>query len=257
MEELNIDLLIVISTIIILLVVLMMVLIYVGFLKKKSELLLKQKAEQANFEKELALTQIEMKEQTLTYVGQELHDDLGQKLSVAKLLNNKLLAGKPETDYETLEEINSILGECIRDIRGMAKTFITDNVEHFGIIDSTQREVDRLKRLDFVKINFFFNNHDVDINSKHSLILFRIIQECINNSLKHSKARIIDIHVDDSASMLNIQIKDNGIGIEKKNETYGSGLKNMRNRAKMINANFSIVSESGQGTEILIKYPKL
>ena len=72
-------------------VVLMMVLIYVFYVRKKGELLLSQKEKDIKFQQELTLAQIEMREVTLNYIGQELHDDIGQKLSVAKLMVNQLI----------------------------------------------------------------------------------------------------------------------------------------------------------------------
>ena len=72
-------------------VVLMMVLIYVFYVRKKGELLLSQKEKDIKFQQELTLAQIEMREVTLNYIGQELHDDIGQKLSVAKLMINQLI----------------------------------------------------------------------------------------------------------------------------------------------------------------------
>ena len=84
MKANEVDILIIISTIIILFVVLMMVLIYMFYVRKKGELLLSQKEKDIRFQQELTLAQIEMREVTLTYIGQELHDDIGQKLSVSK-----------------------------------------------------------------------------------------------------------------------------------------------------------------------------
>lgn len=252
----GLELLIIFSTIIVSLVVTMMILIYIFFIRKKTQLLLKQQEKELMFSKELALSQIEMKEQTLSYVGQELHDDLGQKLSVARLMSNKLSTQLVDEKKESIAEISNLIGECISDLRNLAKNFITDQIEHFGLIDSIEREVKRIDRLDFVKVQFFFNNHDIDMNSKHAVILFRIVQECINNSLKHSKAKKMFISVDDNSDSIEIKIQDNGVGIVENSNDFGSGFKNMKNRAELINAKFLMNSELNKGTEIKIKYQK-
>jgi signal transduction histidine kinase len=102
------DFLLILTTFMILLVVLMMVAIYSVFIKKKSQLILLQKIKEATFEQELANSQVEIKEQTLNYIGQELHDDLGQKLSVARLMTNKLSFCHED---ETKENLNSPIME--------------------------------------------------------------------------------------------------------------------------------------------------
>lgn len=252
----NTDLLIIFSSLTILVVVFMMVLIYIFFIKKKSQLLLEQQQKVAIFRQELASSQVEMKEQTLSYIGQELHDDLGQKLSVAKLMNNQLIHVLDGENKESLKEINELLGECIQDIRNLSKTLITEQIEHFGLMESIEREVKRIKKLNLLKINFQFNEHDIDINSKHALILFRIVQECMNNTLKHSRAKEMSISVQNETEKISIQLKDNGIGFDDTEKQNGSGLKSIRNRAKLINTEFEIFTKKNQGTTVHLTYRK-
>lgn len=251
------ELLIIFSSLIILMVLIMMVLIYVGFLRKKSEMILQEQEKELKFAQELALSQIEMREQTLRYVGQELHDDIGQKLSVAKLLNNKLSSQLQLSEREFLKEINDLLGECISDIRNLSKTFISHHIEHIGLIESIEREVRRIRKLDFITVNYIHNVKEINIDPKHSLILFRIIQECVNNVLKHSRSKKLDIVLDDCIKTLEIRIIDQGIGIPDNSGEDGSGLRNITNRAQVINADFTIDSVKDQGTEVKIVYPKI
>ena len=166
-----------------------MVAIYSVFIKKKSQLILLQKIKEATFEQELANSQVEIKEQTLNYIGQELHDDLGQKLSVARLMTNKLSYSTESDNKIIANEINLLIGECIQDIRNISKVFITKQVEHFGFIESLEREIFRIQRFQLLEVHYDINNRDLEINSSHALILFSIIQECINNVIKHSKSK--------------------------------------------------------------------
>lgn len=250
------DLLIILSTFIILLVVLMMVSIYSVFIRKKSELILSQKIKDSTFEQELANSQIEIKEQTLNYVGQELHDDLGQKLSVARLMTNKMSYSNEMESEKIVEEINLLLGECIQDIRNLSRIFITTQVKHFGFVESLEREIFRIQRLQLMEVEYEISNHNLEINPEHALILFRIIQECINNVIKHSKSKWMQLLVDDQKDNIKISITDKGIGFVADSESDGSGLKNMLSRAKIINAEFSMNSSMNNGTVVLIKYNK-
>lgn len=252
------DTLIILSTIVILAVVSIMFVVYAFFIKKKSELLYKQKLKETFLENELANSQIEIREQTLNYIGQELHDDLGQKLTVAKLMIGGMLQSENPEKAESLAEINALLGESIQDIRNLSKTFITDTVMHFGLIESIEQEVRRIRKLKLINVEFKTNRTNLDINSKHSLILFRIIQETINNSLKHSNAKNLYLDVSDSPAHLEIMIKDDGKGFDQNSfKAEGSGLSNVSNRAHLINATCGIKSEIGTGTSVLIDYKKI
>ncbi|RCU42249.1 hypothetical protein EIZ47_09885 [Chryseobacterium lacus] len=248
------ELLMVFSTIIILTMVVIMALLYSTFLRKRTDLLLKEREKELKFEQELALSQVEIKEQTLSYIGRELHDDLGQKLSVAKMMNNKFFTAEQPQSTDIAKEMNLLIGECINDIRNLSKMFITDQVAHFGLLDSLEREVKRIKKLGFVKVELQTNVCCVEMDSKHAVILFRILQECLNNALKHSKAKSISISVNSSPEILYIAIKDDGIGMVQKLEYDGVGIRSMKKRAEMINADFKILSEKNNGTEIIIQY---
>lgn len=250
------DLLIIVTTFVILTVVLMMVSVYGIFIKKKSALLLDQQRQVALYDQELAIAQVEIKEQTLNYIGQELHDDLGQKLSVARLMTNKISFPSDGDRNEIAQEINSLLGECIQDIRNLSKVFITKQVEYFGFIESLEREIFRIKRLNLLEVEYEINNHDLDINSDHALILFRIVQECITNVIKHSKSKKIELKVVETPNNIRIFVNDNGVGFESNIKNDGSGLQNMKSRANIINAEFHINSVLNKGTKIKITYKK-
>ena len=252
----EIDFLLMITTFIILIVILMMVLVYGVFVKKKSELLLFQQKKEALFEQELAISQVEIKEQTLNYIGQELHDDLGQKLSVARLMTNKIAMADECEKKNIALEINMLIGECIQDIRNLSKVFISKQVKHFGFVESLEREIFRIERLELMDVDYQINNHHLEFNPDHALILFRIIQECINNVIKHAKSNKILIKIEDHLNFIDISIMDYGIGFNAKKRNDGSGLANIKNRAQIINADFTIKSTENLGTEITISYKK-
>ncbi|STD11692.1 sensor histidine kinase [Chryseobacterium carnipullorum] len=227
-----------------------------GLYQKENHTSDRPKRKDMRFEKELATSQVEIKEQTLNYIGQELHDDVGQKLSVVRLRQNQLISKLKNSEKEELNELSELLGECIQDIRNLSKTLITEQIIHFGLTESIEREVKRIQKLKLLKIEFITQKQDIDISPKHGLILFRIIQESINNILKHSRAKNVTIRVDDDQDTLRINISDNGKGFNTNQIQDGSGLKNMEVRAKLIHAEFSIQSELDKGTQTSITYYK-
>lgn len=252
----EIDFLLAATTFIVLVVVLMMVFVYGIFIRKKSELMLAQQKKEATFEQELAISQVEMKEQILNYIGQELHDDVGQKLSVARLMTNKIMRAADGDKQAIAKEINLLIGECIQDIRNLSKVFISNQVRHFGFVESLEREIFRIERLELMQVEYHVNNHNLQIDADHALILFRIIQECINNAIKHARSNRLYIKVDDRLANIKIFITDYGRGFQNPQSADGSGLKNIKNRARLINADFSIRSTANFGTEITITYKK-
>ncbi|WP_285268783.1 sensor histidine kinase [Kaistella rhinocerotis] len=250
------DIIVILCSIIILIVLLILIVIYGVFIKKKSELLLIHQQKEAIFEQELARSQVELQNQTLKYIGQELHDDLGQKLSVARLMTSKLKHADP-ADLRIVEEINLILGESLQDIRNISKSFITPAADVGDFVESLEKEVFRIKRLSLLEVDYRINRHHLPINADHGLILFRIIQECITNVIKHSRSKSIQIIVEDRPKQTKFVISDKGIGFKTARNFEGIGLKNMINRAKIINAEFKISSEENQGTAVTIIYKKL
>lgn len=250
------DFLIISTTFIILFTVLMMVMIYGVFIKKKSQLLLQQQKKDALFEQELAVSQIEIKEQTLNYIGQELHDDLGQKLSVARLMTSKITLTGCKENVQIAKEINMLVGECIQDIRNLSKVFITGQIEHFGLVDSIEREIRRIKRLDLLEVDYQINNANFEIDSDHALILFRIVQESITNVIKHSKSNVLRIAIENESDLIRIIVEDKGKGMIEKEVVRGTGMNNMENRAKLIRADLKINSLENIGTKVTLIYNK-
>ncbi len=247
---------ILLSTISILFLISIMILLYVFFINKKSSLLLEKQLREKQFEKELTTTQIEIKEETLNYIGQELHDDIGQKLTVARIQTNQLIAKLQDNRKEELSEINDIIKQCIEDVRNLSKTLSSSHIEHFGIVDSLEREIQRVKKLSYLTVDFSCNNNDIDMDGRHALILFRIVQECINNALKHSKTKYLQLVIADADDSLSICIKDKGKGFDTQKPHEGRGMKNIISRANLIGSDINIHSQENKGTTIDLKYYK-
>jgi len=248
--------LVVIFTITLILIVLLMFSIYGLFINKKSKLILQQKKTQLDFERELAEAQIEIKEEILNFVGQELHDNIGQKLSASKIWLNQLKLNSEPNAVSSIQEIINLIGETIDEVRGLSKNLISEQINYFGLIEAIQREVNRSNQYGSVEINLIKTINEVDINHKHALILFRMFQECFNNALKHSKAKKITIELIEKVQELIIIIEDNGIGFEVLNNNTGSGLRNIQTRAKLINTEIKINSQQKKGTITQLNYHK-
>jgi signal transduction histidine kinase len=218
------------------------------------------------YDQELLRSQLEIQERTLKTISQELHDNIGQMLSVVKLSVSGALytMDKQTPEYESITASKDILNKAIGDLSNLTKSLHTDRIAQVGLDESIQYEIETIKKTGLVDIEFFreVSDHHYSINGQTSVFLFRMFQEIVNNTLKHSKATRVNIYINytkDNTFVL--KIEDNGVGFdfnEKKNtasSSSGVGLKSMLNRAKLIKADFLIDSKLGKGTTITITLP--
>ncbi len=207
------------------------------------------------FQQELLRTQLEIQEQTFKTISQEIHDNIGQVLSLAKLNLNTLDFTKEEATKEKTSSAKELVAKAIQDLRDLSKTLNTENIASLGLIKAIEQQLQMLDKTG-IQTNLQILGAIVALEPQKELILFRIIQEALNNIIKHAKASAIKIRAEYGKN-LKIMIDDNGGGFDT-NETEaaeGSGLRNMRSRSALIGAEFTINSKKDSGTEILLSLP--
>ncbi|PCH77779.1 MAG: histidine kinase [Flavobacteriaceae bacterium] len=255
-NEGQIKLLVLVTTVIILLLGITVVVLFSFFQKKKVGYIAKQREVQQQFEEELTKSKIEIREQALQNISWEIHDNIGQLLSVARMQLNIIEASLPENQQEKISETNALIGSSLQELRSLAKSLSPEIIKNLGLIDSIQMEVERFNKLKFIKTELTVINTPLLIQSDHEIILFRIIQEFCNNTLKYSKGSTLNITLTYFDDSLQIIAKDNGIGFDTqdKNKQLGIGLLNMKSRSKLIGAKLELTSVLGKGTQLDIKY---
>ncbi|WP_339884325.1 sensor histidine kinase [Polaribacter vadi] len=247
MDKTNTEIIIIIFTIIILFVTIGIVLLFTIFQKRKNELLKQQKLAKEEFEKEIAETQIEIREETLRNISWELHDNIGQLLTLAKIqLQN--------TTKENVKEVSETITKGLNEVRALSKLINPEAINNINLKEAVQLEVDRFNRLEFIKSSLTITGSDIDIDKKATIIIFRILQEFFSNTIKHSKASELSVCLSYTESHLKILAKDNGVGFLSEEKKEGIGLINIKNRAKLIGANALFTSEKNKGTTLEINY---
>lgn len=215
------------------------------------------------YEKEALRSQLEIQENTFKTIAQELHDNIGQMLSVAKLSLSILPIDKDHTAFEQLQNSQQVLNKAILDLSNLTKGLHTDRIAQIGLAESIRFELYALKNAGILQVQFHQTGTEIEFNEQKSIFLFRIFQETLNNILKHAKATEMIVNLDYQEDIFSLEMKDNGVGFniaEKKQSATsysGVGLKSMYNRAKLIGADISMNSEPGKGTTILIELPLL
>lgn len=213
------------------------------------------------YERETLKSQLEIQEETFKNIGQELHDNIGQMLSVVKLSLAVLPMDNQHDAWEPIQGARQVLNKAMMDLANLTKSLHTDRITQIGLAESVHFELENINRTGLLEIEFSVSGIEQSLDDQKSIVLFRIFQENLNNILKHSKAKNVQVsltYLDDKFIM---KITDDGIGFnvnEKKNSSSsaaGVGLKSIFNRAKLIGADIDMQSEVGHGTIVTIQLP--
>lgn len=239
------------GTVVLLLVALFMVSFIFMYRRRQVQHLMEKELMLRKFNEEILQTQLEIQEQTLKNVSQEIHDNIGQTLSLTKLNLFTLNKEKPQAFDEKLDTSKQLLTKAIQDLRAISRSLNADNVLAGGLLRAIDNELQVLNKSGEIQGELTVHGTATRIDDKKELILFRIVQESINNAVKHANASRIDISMSYQAGGVQLEIADDGEGFQQDDVEMGSGLRNMKNRAKMINGDCNIVSNKN-GTIIKV-----
>jgi two-component system, NarL family, sensor kinase len=213
----------------------------------------------ADYERELYKAQLEIQEQTFQEIAREIHDNVGQMLSLAKLGLGTLDFERTEEAKESISEISDILEKSLEDLRHMSRSMNAEIIKNGGLKKSIEMQVGFLQRGGKYSIQFGVTGEPARLTETKEIILFRIVQEAVNNIIRHATATDICISMNYFSNLLKLKIKDNGKGFTMNQEfsetKHISGIYNMQHRAKLIDAAFDMESEIGNGTTITVTTP--
>jgi signal transduction histidine kinase len=201
-------------------------------------------------------SQLEIQEQTFLNISREIHDNIGQKLTLAKLhLNTLSFSNIAQTALQVNDSVNMI-SEAINDLSDISHSMNSENILNNGLIKGLEFEVAQLSKSGLYNICLTVTGDTLFLDSQKELVVFRIVQEALNNIIKHANASIIKIKLHYSASILSLKISDNGAGFDQTNGN-GSGIANMKKRTEMLAGKITVNSEVNAGTTIAINIPLL
>lgn len=238
----------IITTLIIVVIVVFLVILFTVFQRRKNKLLLERDEIKKRFEREIAETQIEIREETLRNISWELHDNIGQLLTLAKI---QLQHATPDN----MHGITEIITKSLTEIRALSKSINPDFINNIKLKEALRLEIERFNRLNYIESNLTITGEEIEIDQKHGIIIFRMLQEFFSNTIKHSKASNLDVFLHYNENYIDIIAKDNGVGFKvKENCINGIGLQNIKARAELINAKATLKSEPEKGTRLIINY---
>ena len=201
----------------------------------------------------------DMQEDSWKNIASELHDSLGQNLLVLNNEIKQISNTLPEPQSSEMNNISKKLVESIDDIRRMSSNIHPHLLERYGLTKAIESMISNAFTALNINLNLQISNVDKLIPRNVELNLYRIIQESINNIIKHSEAKNVDVMISAGVLSINVSIQDDGKGFEITKESgekaIGFGIYNMYKRVKMDNGIFDIQSAPGNGTKIKISFP--
>ena len=250
------ELLIFVCSLVLLAFLILVFILFTVFQKRKIKFITERNEAILRYQEEVARTQLEIQEATLKNVSWELHDNIGRLLSVANLELNILTNTPTYRDEEPLIEIKGLIGKSLQEIRSLSRNLNREVINQIGLIESTKNELNRLERLKILDTTLNTSGAIWQPPQDDALILFRIIQEFLNNVIKHAKASLLNIDFEFSEHEILIKAEDNGIGFDINLIAVSSVFVNMNSRAALINAEYSLHSVKEKGTVLIIRYLK-
>lgn len=200
---------------------------------------------------ELLNTQLESQQQTMRYIGEEIHDNVGQKLTLASLYSRQLIQPEmTEAQRNKAIAISKIIDDSLTELRKLSKTLTDPHLSSGDIIAQLRVEARQVAASGACILVVDTNEEAINMPHPKENILFRLLQEFIQNSLKHSGCRRIFIQLRKDANDLYVYASDDGRGFDPEQESSGIGLHNMKQRAQQLNARYEFFSQPGKGVSL-------
>jgi two-component system NarL family sensor kinase len=248
---------VVVATILFFVMVGFIVSYFIIFRRKRQEHVFQMRVAKEEYEKQLLQSKLEIQEQTFNQISQEIHDNVGQLLSLARIQVN-IINERATFDRPMLDEIKDNIGKAMTDLRDISKSLSSERIRYASITESVVIESDRINKSGVVRVNVLIEGKECGIGEQKKFILFRIIQECLQNILKHAEAKVVTIQFCFLPSELQIRVQDDGKGFDPDgpdNGQGGMGLVNIRNRVGLTGGHLMIESGQQKGTSIQIMIP--
>jgi len=208
-------------------------------------------------EKQIQITEatIHGQEKERKEIGMELHDNVNQILSTSLLYLS--MAETQDNSLQYIAQGKEFINHAIQEIRKLSRSMVPPNLGAAGIIRSIRELTDLFSQTSGLKISLSISEELLPLDPNKQLALYRIIQEQLNNILKHAKARNAMVTLSNRSGMVQLVIKDDGQGFDLTSTRQGIGINNIQSRVEMLQGNFEIQSSPGHGCQLKIELPLL
>jgi PAS domain S-box-containing protein len=193
-------------------------------------------------------------------IAREIHDELGQALSIIQLDLNWLelnLKKGEEAVLEKIQHMSSFTGEIIKEIQRISQELRPSVLDHLGFSAALAWQAQEFTRRTGIHCDFLIKSENIKLNNEQSISLFRVLQETLTNVIRHAKARRVTITLAENNGEIKLTVRDDGIGIpsEKINDPNSLGLIGIRERIVVLEGRISIKGKPNKGTILQVSVP--
>ncbi|MBY0476145.1 MAG: hypothetical protein K2Q24_00720 [Chitinophagaceae bacterium] len=234
----------------------LIVLIFFAYRKKQALHFEKENILKAEHEKQLIASRMEIHESTLTEISREIHDNINLSLTLAKLQLNTISWNDVDASKLVVCSCADLISKTIDELSNLSRSLNADIITSQGLINALEAEVERINRSAKINIMMHIFGKTKFLESQKELILFRIIQEALQNIIKHAAAGVVRFDLYFQEEELQICIADDGIGYSAPHSKQnGAGITNMQARVAALKGNFKLKGIQNKGTTITITIP--
>jgi signal transduction histidine kinase len=233
------------------------VILVIQFFRKIYKMRLAQEKLQAEIANEVNNARNEIQQATLNNISQEIHDNVGQLLSLTKMQLN-LIEAQEVKDNNLISEAKDNISKAMTDLRDLAKGMSSDRIQLLGLYDSVTQEAVRINKVGKLQVEVSRKGNNKEPDHKKQLVVFRVIQECFQNIIKHAQANHVSVSFTYQPDSFDVVIKDDGVGFDYQPgspSSEGLGLMNIYNRIHLVGGEVTLNSAPGAGTSVHIKVP--
>jgi hypothetical protein len=209
-----------------------------------------------DYQNEILRTKLEAQERTMNEISKDLHDNVGQLLSLVQMNMYLIAENAPnEKQKQIVERTNGLVEQAVTDLRNISHSMNNNFIERLGLVDVMKKELENIGLSRSISCDIEVRGDNTALHAEKELMIYRIAQEATHNILKHAKASIINIILIFEEDSFEMHITDNGVGFSKDKlyDMNGLGLLNMFQRAKFLGGNLDIKSEPMKGSTISLK----
>ena len=235
-------------------IIIIAVLLYLRYRLKQKALLNAILLEEQN-ERNKAIIEAEEKERVR--IARELHDGIGQQLSAAKMNLSAFEQKVSATEKDSFNVVVQLVDDAVKEVRSVSHNMMPNALIKQGLISAVRDFINKMQPASGLKISLEIYGMEERLESTRETVLYRILQECVNNIIRHAHASAVSIHIVKHDKELSVLIEDNGKGFDHKkvNQFEGIGLKNIISRVQFLNGTVDFDSTIGKGTTVNISIP--
>jgi signal transduction histidine kinase len=253
MERTELIIFIVLSSITLAIFIIAVILFFYQWRRRKLSFDREKSEAERLYQEQLLQTRLDSRQQTMQFIGQEIHDSVGQRLTLASIYAKQMEPMVPGNQVNKLKEVAGIIDESLSELRMLSRSLASPELAEASLQAMLELEAKRVNATGLCQLVLQLDQQRLGLDPLKKHQLLRILQEFVQNSLRHSGCRVIRVDLYKKDHLMELVARDDGKGFEVSSQAQGVGLYNMERRAAEIGAKYQISSIPGTGTTLKLE----